>query len=456
MDAFSLGASIIGVIGLTIQVGEVLVKFGMDWTFAPDDVKHFIVEIQTLKTTLSTTYTNAITNPEFEKAMRGTKSALLSHFKQKESDSDKLGLTMATCKGRLQKLLAELKKASKGSQFGWSRLKMAFLSSDIRETVEDLHRQCQVLNNLIGIDSLTLGVETLKEIRAVRQEANDDRKARQDWESKNDNRIVELKDELNDQRQIDQFEELSRFLNLISANDYASQQRDYLSKKTEGTGRRLLESDTYQRWVEGTGSTLYCYGMPGSGKTIMSSIVIGNLNKRIESLPNVYLAYVYCNFRMQHEQSPESIISSILRQLIQQQYRVPNYIKSLYSRDKMLPTLSQIANALEVCIKDFSKGYVVIDALDELSTDPRTLKQLVNQLNKVQRKTGLNIFVTTRPIYRAENLFASSMVLEIRANDDDVEKYVHSRLSDLPKYVKEDAGLQNMVKSAIVKHVQGM
>jgi Cdc6-like AAA superfamily ATPase len=456
MDPFSLGASILGVIGLTIQVGEILVKFGMDWTYAPDDVKHFIMEIQTLKTTLSTTYTNAITNPEFEKAMRGTESALLSHFKQKESDSGQLDFPMAMCKERLQKLLAELRKASKGSKFGWSRLKMAFLASDIREAVEDLHCQCQVLNNLIGIDSLTLGVETLKEIRAVRQEANEDRKARQDWESRNDNILAVLKDEQDDRSQTDRLQELSRFLKLISASDYASEQRDYLSKRTEGTGRWLLESETYPRWVEGTGGTFFCSGMPGSGKTIMSSIVTDNLNERIANLPDIYLAFIYCNFRRQHEQSPGNILSSILRQLIQQQYKVPDYIKSLYSRTKTLPNLSQIANALELCIKEFSKGYVVIDALDELSTDFGTLKALLKELNKIQIKTGLNLFVTTRPMYEPENLFDKYMQLEIRADDVDVEKYVHSRLSDLPKYVEADASLQTKIQSTIVKHVQGM
>ncbi|KAI8632475.1 ankyrin repeat-containing domain protein [Xylariaceae sp. FL1651] len=456
-EPFSLGASIIGVVGLTIQIGELLVKFGMNWSHAPEDVKHLIVEIQTLKTTLSITYTNAIINPNFKEAMEGVESALLTHFKQKAWNSGKqVDFTITTCKSRLEKLLVELNKASKGHQFGWHRIKTAFLASDIREAVEDLHRQCQAMNNLVGIDSLTLAVETLREVRAVRQDANDDRKARQDWESKNDNMLVELKDELDDISQNDQALELVRFLNLISATEYASQQRDFLSKKTEGTGSWLLASDKYQRWTKGTGGTLFCYGMPGSGKTIMSSNVINELSMCVANSADVYLAYVYCNFRLQHEQSPDNILSSILRQLIRQRNKVPDHIKSLYSRDKTLPSLAQIANALESCIKEFRMGYIIIDALDELSASFGTLRRLVTHLCDIQCKTGLNLFVTSRQIYRAEDLFSTCIKLEVRADDHDVEKYVQSRLPSLPKYVKKDSWLQVKIQSTIVKHVQGM
>jgi hypothetical protein len=460
-DPFSLGASILGVVGLTIQIGEILVNFSLNWAHAPDDVKQFIAEIQTLKTTLSTTYTNAITNPEFEKAMRGKESALLKHFKQKDESnkSGKLNLSVATCTSRLQKLLAELQKAARSgnSAFSWSRLKMAFLASNIREAVEDLHRQCQVLNNLIGIDSLTLAVETLKEVRAARQEAEEDRRARQDWESRNDDTLGRIEDTIDDHVKLDGLARLSHVLGLISPNDYASQQRDYLSKKTEGTGRWLLESEEYLRWVTGTRSTLFCHGMPGSGKTIMSSIVIDDLYKRIGSSPHIYLAYVYCNFRLKHEQSKESVISSILRQLVQQTHGVPDYIDSIYAKDKILPNLSQITNALELCTKGFSKGYIIIDALDEFSTSFHAIRKLVGQLNGIQQKTGLNLMVTTRQIYQAEELFPTGCIkLEVRASDNDVGKYVQSRLSDLPRYVHGDLRLQGRIKSAVINHVQGM
>jgi len=460
-DPFSLGASILGVVGLTIQIGEILVKFSLNWAHAPDDVKQFNAEIQTLKTTLSTTYANAITNPEFEKAMRGKESALLKHFKQQNESnkSGKLDLSVATCTSRLQKLLAELQKAARSgnSAFSWNRLKMAFLASNIREAVEDLHRQCQVLNNLIGIDSLTLAVETLKEVRAARQEAEDDRRARQDWESKNDDALARIEDSIDDQVKMDGLERLSHVLNLISPNDYASQQRDYLSKKTEGTGCWLLQSEEYLRWVRGTGGTLFCHGMPGSGKTIMSSIVIDDLYKRIGSSRCVYLAYVYCNFRLKHEQSSGSVISSLLRQLVQQTRGVPDYIDNLYAKDKILPTLSQITSTLELCTKGFSKGYIIIDALDEFSTSFHAIKKLVGQLNEIQRKTGLNLMVTTRQIYQAEDLFHTDCIkLEVRASDSDVGKYVQSRLSDLPRYVQKDSCLQARIRSAVINHVQGM
>ncbi|KAI1333200.1 hypothetical protein F5Y16DRAFT_355071 [Xylariaceae sp. FL0255] len=76
-EAFGLAVSILGIVGLATQVGELLAKFGMSWSHASKDVKSLTIEIQALKTILSATYVNAIENPEFEKAMTGKEFALL-------------------------------------------------------------------------------------------------------------------------------------------------------------------------------------------------------------------------------------------------------------------------------------------------------------------------------------------------------------------------------------------
>ena len=41
-DPFSIGAGIVGVIGLTIQIAQVVVQFRLDWKDAPAEVKSFM------------------------------------------------------------------------------------------------------------------------------------------------------------------------------------------------------------------------------------------------------------------------------------------------------------------------------------------------------------------------------------------------------------------------------
>src|ERR1700722_11420282 len=73
-EAFGIGAGIVGVIGLTIQITQVVVQFGLDWKDAPHDIKTFLAELQTLKTVLSETNTNILLNPDFADAFQNRPS----------------------------------------------------------------------------------------------------------------------------------------------------------------------------------------------------------------------------------------------------------------------------------------------------------------------------------------------------------------------------------------------
>jgi hypothetical protein len=50
--------------------------------------------------------------------------------------------------------------------------------------------------------------------------------------------------------------------------------------------------------VETDGETLFCPGIPGGGKTILTSVVIDNLQRKFRKRKDVAsIAYLYCNFR---------------------------------------------------------------------------------------------------------------------------------------------------------------
>ncbi|TGO47524.1 hypothetical protein BCON_0274g00130 [Botryotinia convoluta] len=68
----------------------------------------------------------------------------------------------------------------------------------------------------------------------------------------------------------------------------------------------------------------------------------------------------------------------------------------------------------------------------------------------------LSLFATSRHIPDIEEKCDSSMRLDIRASDRDVERYLDGRISQLPGYVRKSTDLQNEVKTAIIKAVDGM
>jgi hypothetical protein len=64
-ELFGIGAGIVGVISLAIQIMQMAVQFGLDWKDTLENVKSFMTEFQILKTVLSKINTNIFFNLDF-------------------------------------------------------------------------------------------------------------------------------------------------------------------------------------------------------------------------------------------------------------------------------------------------------------------------------------------------------------------------------------------------------
>lgn len=87
-------------------------------------------------------------------------------------------------------------------------------------------------------------------------------------------------------------EDLRKTIKWLCLDDYASYQAEYLAIRQPGTGQWLINSPQFKKWLEVIGSTLFCPGIPGAGKTIIASIVIDYLSKIVKQDGSVGLAYV--------------------------------------------------------------------------------------------------------------------------------------------------------------------
>src|SRR5947209_4514453 len=102
-------------------------------------------------------------------------------------------------------------------------------------------------------------------------------------------------------------------LNWLTDIDYGPQQTDYIRRRQAETGQWLLDSAEYQAWLKTSKQTLFCPGIPGAGKTILTSIVIDDLSTRFLADQNVGIAYLYCNFRRRDEQGAEDLLANLLK-----------------------------------------------------------------------------------------------------------------------------------------------
>jgi hypothetical protein len=101
------------------------------------------------------------------------------------------------------------------------------------------------------------------------------------------------------------YDEDIKVLDWLTLVDYGPQQTDYLKRRQPGTGQWLLDSPKFQTWLNIENQTLFCPGIPGSGKTILTSIIVEELSRRFSNDPTIGIMYIYCNFRRQ-DQRPTS------------------------------------------------------------------------------------------------------------------------------------------------------
>lgn len=255
-------------------------------------------------------------------------------------------------------------------------------------------------------------------------------------------------------------QESQAILDWLTTIDYFSQQNDFIRRQQEGTVNWLIQSNEFQQWESGKKNILFCPGIPGAGKTIITSVVIDYLFKKFRNEPNIGIAFIYCNFRRQQEQQPiDLFLCSMLKQLSQRLPSLPEYVIKLYKnheRDQTRPSLKEISMALRTAIIECSRTFIIIDALDEYEAANRT--ELLSEIFEIQETTNSNLFVTSRFIPDVEDRFTrrSAIVLEIQATPDDVQRYVDSNMHKLPSFVSHNPDLQDEIKSEIVKAVRGM
>jgi hypothetical protein len=254
-------------------------------------------------------------------------------------------------------------------------------------------------------------------------------------------------------------EEHQAILDWLTPIDYAAQQQDFISRRQVGTGQWLLDSKECQSWLNTDKQTLFCSGIPGAGKTILTSIVVDELTTQFSNDPTIGIAYIYCNFRRQEEQKIDDLLVSLLKQLAESQPSLLSCVKTLYDRHKdkrTRPSLDEIFTVLQTVAAAYSRVFIIIDALDECQISSGCRQRFLSSLFNLQATCGVNLFATSRPISSIEKEFEGNSKLEIRASKEDVRSYLEGHMFRLLGFVVRSLDLQEEIKTNIIKAIDGM
>ena len=250
----------------------------------------------------------------------------------------------------------------------------------------------------------------------------------------------------------------NKLMGWISPTDFPAQQSDFIGRRQEGTGQWFLDAPEFARWLYGPNKTLFCPGIPGAGKTIIAAIAIDHLLK-VMLTGAVGVAYVYCNYKAQADQNAASLLAAILKQLVQARRSIAEPVELLHKQHAdrgTKPSLEEIFGALQSVLATYSSVYLVVDALDECPDKDGSRHQFLAKLRDLQGRTDLRLMATSRFILGIETEFKGMPTLEVRANDEDVKRFVAGQTYQLPKCIQRDVKLKGLVQDKIVEAVDGM
>jgi Cdc6-like AAA superfamily ATPase len=243
----------------------------------------------------------------------------------------------------------------------------------------------------------------------------------------------------------------------LSLTDFRTQQDDIISRRQEGTGQWFLDSNEFKKWLQGSKKTLFCHGIPGAGKTMISAIVIDHLRRSTQT-EDVGVAFLYCNYKAQADQNVLNLLSALLRQLVQSRPDIAAPVTEIYNtKRRSKPSIDEIFRALQSVCSNYTTVYVVVDALDECTVEEGSRGLLIDKLCDLQSKAeDVQLLFTSRFIPDIARKFESSLTIEVRASEIDVKRYVEGQMPRLPNCIQRDKELKDAIKNKIAEVVDGM
>ncbi|KAI1383412.1 ankyrin repeat-containing domain protein [Hypoxylon trugodes] len=249
----------------------------------------------------------------------------------------------------------------------------------------------------------------------------------------------------------------------LRKDDHFQKLKSWLSP-ADGTGVWFLKSPKYLEWKTTNNSFLWLNGIPGCGKTILSSTIIEDLTK-VKGMPT-NVVYFYFDFSDSNKQSLEDMLRCLAIQLYPIGTTTQGYLDSLYDKGTRQPYIASLRETVRKMVQRASELWIVIDALDECVTRREYPSEGVLEWIEDIRgcEASVHLLVTSRP---EQDIMSSIkgwtreqdiIPLQSHLVDGDIRAYTQHR-------VREDKGLKRWhgkpeveqeIEGALVEKADGM
>lgn len=250
----------------------------------------------------------------------------------------------------------------------------------------------------------------------------------------------------------------------LSAADPSTNYYGALKQRHPSTGQWLLEDPRYTRWTKPP-SFLWLHGIPGCGKTVLSTTVIENLKA---DAGRHRVLYFYFSFTDVQKQSAEHAIRALASQLYHA--GLPDVRKPLdecfkaHKSGREQPNFEMLRGAFQEMVEQAGELWIVLDALDECNSKDQKRRDLLEWIQGLARNRNVHLLVTSRPegdIRTAiEEWAPTDNIIPLQSDlvQEDISSYIQWEVSNdkrLERWHKRQ-DVQQEIRDALMEKADGM
>ncbi|RPB17873.1 hypothetical protein L211DRAFT_854693 [Terfezia boudieri ATCC MYA-4762] len=263
---------------------------------------------------------------------------------------------------------------------------------------------------------------------------------------------------------------LLELLTLLTPLEPLKRHQDVKMIRTKNAAAWLLSSESFCNWrdsntipVKDCIRVFCCFGIPGAGKTVISSVVIDELYSQFHEYPTIGIACLYADYKDQNNQILVHILGSFLRQLLTTaQETIPKELIEMLAKIKRQGrkvATEDILALLRIRLQQLKRAFICIDAVDEM--EPKVQQQLLDVLKELgTNHNNTRFFITGREHVenevkkRLQAMLQHKMV--ISATRQDIEEFLWQQIREDLDTDSMDEALQKDIIDAIIGKSQGM
>ncbi|KAJ7035956.1 hypothetical protein C8F04DRAFT_499694 [Mycena alexandri] len=217
----------------------------------------------------------------------------------------------------------------------------------------------------------------------------------------------------------------------------------------------LLNNHQYKEWSTQNCGLLWCHSKPGAGKTVLSSVIINDLQQKYREDPNVTVVFFYCEYDDPVKRMTSKIVASILDQLMYDP-KVLTLVKETWmdkSSNLQHLGLENLQDLIIQLLQQSQHTYIIVDALDECD-HPDNVASILQDLAE-----HASILVTSRS--ESEDIAAAlghhpQVHITPERLQHDIKHFVTLSLEKHRRISKRSEEIKQHISRVLVSNADGM